>query len=78
MTAEEAEAALDDLPELDEDEKAACAAIDIEKIVAYATDPANMSPEEAVRRMIEAAHRTEGFDAGTLEEAEAWLERRFR
>ncbi len=77
LTREEAEAALDDLPELDRDEKDAIAAIDIGKILAYATDPMNMSGEEAVRRMIEAARKAAGFDGETLRVAEAWLERRF-
>ncbi len=76
MTREEAEAALDDLPELDQDERDAPGAIDINKIIAYATDPTNMSGEEAVRRLIEKAKACPGFDAGTLGEAEAWLERR--
>lgn len=77
LTAEEAEAAMDDLPELDPAEREAMERIDIRKIIAYATDPMNMSPEEAVRRMIEAAKRADGFDPETLRLAEAWLERRW-
>jgi hypothetical protein len=78
LTVEEAEAELDrnDLPELSPAERAACEAIDIEKILAYATDPANASPEWVVRRLIAASKDPRGLDRTAFDEAEAWLERR--
>jgi hypothetical protein len=68
LTVEEAEAELDrnDLPELSPAERAACEAIDIEKILAYATD----------RRLIAASKDPRGLDRTAFDEAEAWLERR--
>lgn len=77
LTPEEAEAELDGLPELDEADREAMAGIDINKIIAYATDPSNMSPEEAVRRMVVVARETPGFDERTLHEVDVWLKKRW-
>jgi hypothetical protein len=78
-TAEEAEAALDnpgDLSELPRAERQAMGALDIKALVAWALDPAHMSPEEALRRMIAAAEGCDGFDPGAMAEARACLEKR--
>lgn len=77
LTFEQAEAELADV-ELTEEDRAAMGGIRIEEIIAYATDPANMSADEALRRMVDAARRADGFDRKTLAEAEACLEKRWR
>jgi hypothetical protein len=77
LTQEEAEAALDNLPELDDAEKEAAGRIDIDKIIAYATNPDNASPEEMVRQMVKEAERVPWFNALVLDRAKSWLEKRF-
>lgn len=77
LTIEEAEQALDNLPELDQAEKDAMARIDIKKIIAYAADPMNASPEWVIKRLIVASKDPNGLDRRAFDEAEAWLERRW-
>lgn len=70
MTIEEAEAAYD------ESEAVPLEGIDIERIIAYAKDPANQTPEMALDAMLKAARATTGFDAKVMADAEACLKRR--
>lgn len=76
MTTEEAEAALDDLPELSDEERAAMEKIDIEKIIKAATDSDNASPEWMVGQLAEAAEACSDFDADVLAKARSWQARR--
>lgn len=70
LTFEEAEAAMD------EADAAALDGIDIKRIIAYATDPANIAPELALERMVKAAEGIDGFDARAIRDARACLEAR--